>query len=68
VEYPSVDDLEDAIYDKLPPNSAKLALVAWRKTADDNIARKRRARDALRRYQERPIATVSIRTRKSETD
>lgn len=45
--YSSVDDLEGAIYDYLLQHNAKPKPFAWSKTAEDIIARERRALDAL---------------------
>jgi len=45
--YSSVDDLEGAIYDYLLQHNAKPKPFVWSKTADDIIARERRALDAL---------------------
>ena len=45
--YSSVDDLEGAIYDYLLLHNAKPRPFIWSKTADDIIARERRALDAL---------------------
>jgi transposase len=45
--YSSVDDLKDAIYDYLLRHNAKPKPFVWSKTADDIIARERRALNAL---------------------
>jgi transposase len=45
--YSSVDDLERAIYDYLLQHNAKPKPFVWSKTAEDIIARERRALDAL---------------------
>ena len=45
--YSSVDELETAIYDYLLQHNAKPKPFTWSKTADDIIARERRALDAL---------------------
>ena len=45
--YSSVDDLEGAIYDYLLQHNAKPKPFVWSKTANDIIARERRALDAL---------------------
>ena len=45
--YSSVDDLEGAIYDYHLLHNAKPKPFVWSKTADDIIARERRALDAL---------------------
>lgn len=45
--YSSVEDLEGAIYDYLLLHNAKPKPFVWSKTADDIIARERRALDAL---------------------
>lgn len=45
--YSSVDDLEAAIYDYLLKHNAKPKPFVWSKTADNIIARERRALDAL---------------------
>ena len=46
-QYSSVDDLEGAIYDYLLLHNAKPKPFVWSKTAEDIIARERRALDAL---------------------
>ena len=45
--YSSVDDLEAAIYDYLAQHNEKPKPFKWTKTADDIIARERRALDKL---------------------
>jgi transposase len=45
--YDSVDDLEEAIYDYLLQHNAKPTPFVWSKSAEDIIARERRALDAL---------------------
>jgi transposase len=45
--YSSVDDLEDAIYHYLLQHNARPKPFVWSKTAEDIIARERRALDAL---------------------
>lgn len=45
--YSSVDDLEEAIYDYLLLHNSKPKPFVWSKTADDIIARERRALNAL---------------------
>lgn len=45
--YTSIDDLKAAIYDYLLLHNAKPKPFVWSKTADDIIARERRALDAL---------------------
>lgn len=45
--YSSVEDLEDAIYDYLVLHNARPKPFIWSKTAEDIIARERRALDAL---------------------
>jgi len=45
--YPSVDDLESAIYDYLLQHNAKPKPFVWSKSADDILARERRALNAL---------------------
>ena len=45
--YTSVDDLEGAIYDYLLQHNAKPKPFVWSKTAEDIIARERRALNAL---------------------
>ena len=45
--YSSVADLEGAIYDYLLQHNAKPKPFVWSKTAEDIIARERRALDAL---------------------
>jgi transposase len=45
--YSSVDDVEGAIYDYLLQHNAKPKPFVWSKTAEDIIARERRALDAL---------------------
>lgn len=45
--YSSVDDLEGAIYDYLLQHNAKPKPFVWSKTAEDIVARERRALDAL---------------------
>jgi transposase len=45
--YTSVDDLEAAIYDYLGQHNAKPKPFTWTKTAEDILARERRALDKL---------------------
>lgn len=45
--YSSVDDLEQAIYDYLLQHNAKPRPFVWRKSAEDILARERRALNAL---------------------
>ncbi len=47
LRYTSIDDLKAAIYDYLLLHNAKPKPFVWSKTADDIIARERRALDAL---------------------
>jgi transposase len=51
--YSSVADLEGAIYDYLLQHNAKLKPFVWSKTAEDIIARERRALDARDEIRER---------------
>ena len=50
--YASVDDLEGAIYDYLLQHNAKPKPFVWSKSADDIIARERRALDAIEEIRE----------------
>jgi transposase len=60
--YASVDDLEDAIYDYLLQHNAKPKPFVWSKTAEDILARERRALDALDEIRGNQVANVGLGT------